>query len=130
MEQALTNVFELMKYHGMLFLKITNSDWDYLVPNWHPTNGYILYPSSPIASIPLDTGIIVPYFGIFYVDPQSSNDMKQTTVTVRTLRAEVIDGTETGVHGGVANHTRKIAPVRQEEENVLEAIAKELGAAH
>jgi hypothetical protein len=125
-EKALTNAFALGKYYGMPFLEVTNSDWDYLAPNWHPRNGYILYEGDPIARIPLDTGITVPYRATFYITLQSQLEIKKTKITIRTMQAEVIDGQEQGVHGGQASHSRIITPVRQEEQAVIEAILKQL----
>jgi hypothetical protein len=124
--QGITNSFDSLKYHEMLLIRVTNSDWDYLAPKWRPTNGYILYESRPIADIPLDTGVTAPYLATFSIEVQQIGLSAKTKVIVRTLQAEVIDGTEQGMHGGIANHTRKIAAVRKEEETILESLANYL----
>ncbi len=72
------------------------------------------------------TGTVeLPYRAYFYIG-LTSTGTNATMVTVRTIQAEVIDGKEPGVHEGWAMHFRKIPPVRQEEENILEAITAEL----
>jgi len=52
----------------------------------------------------------------------------ETEITVRTVSAKVLDGLALG-HGGIAASTAKVPPVRQEEENVLKAVAAQLGLA-
>jgi hypothetical protein len=47
---ALTNAFGMFKYHESPFLSVINNDWDYLAPNFHPKNGFILYNSNFIRS--------------------------------------------------------------------------------
>jgi hypothetical protein len=44
---------------------------------------------------------------------------------IKTISATIIDGQETGIHGGWANHEREVPGVIQEEENVLNAISAE-----
>ena len=128
--EAITNAFSEFVYREMALYKA--SDEAYLVPGWHPTNGFVLSPLSVlgnIANVPLDRNgkNWVPYVAYFYIvaTPMATN---QTTVTVRTIIAEVIDGTEFGWHGGTALHHRKVPPIRREEENVLARIETELKA--
>ena len=107
---AITNRFE-RGYRGMILYPALSES--YLVPNWHPTNGYVLFPIlGPIASVPLQgtKQVFVPYVAYFYIAtfPVDSN---RTKVQVRTVLAKVIDGKEVGVHGGWANHDRVVPPV-------------------
>jgi hypothetical protein len=90
------------------------------------TNGFILYPSSPISTVSLDSGVTVPYTAIFYITFNAQRDTNNTAVTVRTMEAEVVDGHETSVHGGQADHFRQTFPVQREEENIFEAISSYL----
>jgi hypothetical protein len=62
------------------------------------------------------------YIACFNITTRSL-DGSNTTVTVRTEFAQVIDGKEVGVHGGWADHGRDVPPVKAEEENVLNAIS-------
>ena len=96
------------------------------------TNGFVLFPLiGPIASVPLQgqTQVSVPYTACFNITTKAL-DSSNTTVTVRTIYAKVIDGEEVGVHGGWANHERDVPPVKDEEENVLNAISNALVRAH
>ena len=104
---------------------------DYSDTDFHPTSGFILEPfsvSGAISKIPV-IGILgkrdLPYVAHFHIlaKPLSTDE---TEVTVRTIVANVIDGSEPGVHVRWANHYRKVAPVRQEEVNVLSAISEQL----
>ena len=92
---------------------------------WHPTNGFVLTADRATTSIPLNTGVSVPYYPYFHIFLTQLNAMR-TKVTVRTVSATVLDGQEVGVHGGWANHHREVPPVRSEETNVLSAIAAQL----
>ena len=131
---AITSAFGNFRYRDTMLYEAAKSDWDYLVRGWHPTNGFVLAPllsaSGSITNISIDRAgkKRVPYVGYFHilVAPVTTN---RTIVTVRTVRSEVIDGREPSVHGGWANHYRKVPPIRQEEENVLLAIAEELSHA-
>jgi len=122
---AISNAFGAQQYRRMQLYQA--SEEAYLIPGWHPTNGFILFPlgnvGGSITNVPLDRPgePQVPYVASFYI-VTSSLEPKQTKVTVRTIVSEVIDGKELGIHGGEANHHRKVAPVRQEEQNVLSAI--------
>lgn len=117
-----------MGYRGMKLYSATEQS--YLVPNWHPTNGFVLFPLiGPIANVPLRgrTQISVPYRACFNITTKAI-DSTNTSVTVRTIFAKVIDGKEIGVHGGWANHERDVPPVKAEEENVLVAISNSVAA--
>jgi hypothetical protein len=94
---------------------------------WYATNGFALSPSEPIANVPLRGGSAktVPYIAYFNIATKRL-DASNTTVTVRTISPAVIDGEETGVHGGWARHERDVPPVKAEEENVLNAISNAL----
>ena len=128
---AITNAFANYRYRGMSLYDAIGQD--YLALDWHPTNGFVLEPvvivSGSITNIAVGTLIKrrLPYIAYFHI-VAVPNDTNGTTVTVRTVLAEVIDGREPGIHGGWANHHRKVPPIRQEEENVLAAIAKELSS--
>ncbi len=122
---AITNAFGDNRYRGMALNPA--SGYTFPVKDWNPTNGHVLRPLmvSTITNVLLSSGLSAPYSPFFHIriTPENTN---QTKVIVRTVSAEVIDGQEMGVHGGWASHTRKVTPVRQEEENVLNAIAEEL----
>jgi hypothetical protein len=126
---AITNAFANHRYRGMSLYNAAGQD--YLVPGWHPSNGFALEPALSVdGSITnLPAGMLmkksVPYVAYFHIvtTPLGTD---ATSVTVRTILAEVIDGKEPGVHGGWANHYRKVHPMRQEEENVLAAVAEQL----
>ena len=125
---AITNAFKDFKYRGMDLYEATKFRWDDMAPGWHPTNGFQLFPlRGPVTNVPLTRshGVAVPYRPYFYIGLTSIGS-NQTRVNVRTLLAEVDDGKEPGIHGGWAVRTRKVKPVRQEEQNVLDAIAVEL----
>ena len=115
---------------GKSSLSPSPSDFD-LVPGWHSTNGFVLYTfHESFTKVPMrrSGGKSLPYIAYFHIDltPLATN---QTKVTVRTILSEVIDGRETlNLHGGEANHYRKVPPVRQEEERVVTAIAEALSA--
>ena len=124
---AITNAYgDSSKSKMILQLAVERgADW---IHGWHPTNGFLLFSFDPIADVPVLTLIgkkQVPYFPYFHVvvTPLNSN---QTQVVVRTVRSEVIDGKEIGVHSGLANHYRKVLPVRREEKHVIEAISGQL----
>ena len=124
---AITNAFKDLRYREMYLVEDTLVRQE-VGHRFSETNGFVLMPFSgdgSIGTIPLATGKTVRYCADFYITtkPASSN---QTIVTVHTARAGVLDGQETGIHGGLANHYRDIPPVRREEENVLTAIAEEL----
>jgi hypothetical protein len=128
-ELAAAGAFANARYRDMDLESSANETG--VVPGWKETNGYVLIwlgPSAGITNVPLDRAgkISVPYVAYFHIDfsPVTTN---VTKVTVRTIRSEVIDGTEVlNIHGGNAFHFRKVPPVRQEEESVLAAIAEQL----
>ena len=121
---AVTNAFLEGKYRGM-FLSPAQ-DNAYLVDGWHPTNGLVLFPiMGDIASVPLTSGVTVPYWCAFYITI-APVDRDHSTVTVRSIKSSVADGQEPGIHGGWARHSREVPPIRQEEESVISAIAGEL----
>ena len=104
-------------YRGMDLRPAAES---FIGPNWHVTNGFVLFPlTGAIAKVPLrgHPGSLVPYKACFNIATRA-DDASTTTVEVRTVFARVIDGEELGIHGGWANHERDVAPVRLEEENV------------
>ena len=127
---AITNTFPDLRYRQM-FLKQAD-DFD-LIQGWHSTNGFVLEPFGvppSITNVPLDHvgNRKVPYVAYFHFEI-SPLGTSRTKVTVRTISSGVIDGKEISVHGGWANHYRKVPPIRQEEENLLLAIAEELSRA-
>ena len=75
-----------------------------------------------ITNVVLDNGRVLPYLASFYIETEPVTTSR-TKVTVRTISSGVPDGQETGIHGGVAGHVRNIAPLRQEEENILTQIS-------
>jgi len=119
---AITNAFRLFKYHDLMLTDPIGSDW--MAPDWHPTNGFLLMPTVGIIGKIPTVGIFgkreLPYLATFHirVDALTAN---QTRVVVRTVIAKVVDGLALG---------HSVPPVRQEEENVLSAIAEELDGPH
>jgi len=100
----------------------------YLVPGWHATNGLVLFSiDQTITNIQLNdpAGTWVPYVAYFHIELQPAGS-GITRVTVRTIKSDVIDGKEPGIHGGWADHHRAVPPVRQEEENILRRICDQL----
>ena len=123
MINAISNAFPFTDYRGMMLTPAPDSA--YLVEGWHPTNGFVLFPlMGPITNILLNTGSVVPYRPSFYIS-LSSSQSKQTRIIVNTIKATIVDGQETGIHGGWANHEREVPGVIQEEQNVLDAISTE-----
>lgn len=112
---AITNAFKSGHYNDMLLGPAVGSGE--LARGWHPTNGFVLFP-----------GTGTRYYAYFHivVFPTSTN---LTKVVVRTIEADVVNGKEPGLHGGLALHFSKTQPIPKEEENVLSAIAQELDAA-
>jgi hypothetical protein len=116
---AITNAFESYRYREMAL--IHTGVLDYTIHGRKFEGGYDLTCMSllgAITNVVLDNGRVLPYFASFYVETEPVSE-NRTKVTVRTISSGVPDGRETGVHGGVAGHVRNIAPLRQEEENVL-----------
>jgi hypothetical protein len=127
---AISNAFNQFKYHDLMLTDPIGSDW--LAPGWHPTNGFLLLPTVGIVGMVPTIGILgkreLPYVATFHitVDALAAN---QTRVVVRTVIAKVVDGVALG-HGGTPGNTKRVPPVRQEEENVLSAIAEQLNGPH
>jgi len=123
LNQVISNCFPDGKYRGMVLDPATNRA--YLAKGWAPSNGFALFPlTGPITNIPLEGGNSAPYRPVFYISllPQNHDE---TRVKVQTILATIVDGQEMGIHGGWANHQREITPVRNEEQNVLDAITAE-----
>jgi hypothetical protein len=123
---AITNAFDLFKYPGVLFTSPIGEDW--MAPNWHPTNGYLLQNTGdPLAKVPME-GLFgrrnLRYRADFHVTivRQTNNE---TVVNVRTVYARVLDGISL-THSGFGPGFIQVPPIRREEENVLSAIQKEL----
>jgi hypothetical protein len=124
--EAISNAFNGTGYRGM-HLDSAAEDPTYFRKH-SPTNGYVLFPlMGPIAVVPLrgQPPIDVPYTAIFNIVTEADGP-NRTRVSVWTFSATVIDGKETGIHGGWANHTREVPPVQKEEQNVFDAISKAL----
>jgi len=118
-----------MGYRGM---DLSPSAEPFLGPNWHVTNGFVLFPlSGPITNVPLrgHTNVLAPYTACFNIITRPV-DSSHTEVLVRTIFAKVRDGKEIGVHGGWANHERDVPPVKAEEENVLTTISNAMLVPH
>jgi hypothetical protein len=114
------------RYHNMS-LSLARQAFD--GSEWYATNGFALSPSEPIANVPLHGGSAktVPYIAYFNITTKPVNQ-SNTMVTIRTIFPKVVDGEETGIHGGWARHERDVPPVKAEEENVLNAISNALVA--
>jgi hypothetical protein len=129
--ECITNALGDFRYRGMQLCEA--SEASSLLPNSSLENGFVLRTiHEPIARVPLDKNgnQWVPYIAYFHISVVPvSNDL--TRVTVRTILSEVIDGKEPfNFHGGTANHYRKVPAVREEEENVLDAIGARLTRAN
>jgi hypothetical protein len=123
---AITNAFRGGKYRAMIFGLA--SEFPYRTPNQRQTNGFVLLPMfGPITNVPLNgrQTVYVPYTPSFYIRTIPLNS-SNTTLIVLTAEATVIDGEESGIHGGWANHIREVSPVRSEEVNVINAITEAL----
>jgi hypothetical protein len=125
--RAITTAFSDFRYRSTFLEPAV--ECRYLVTGWHPTNGFVLFPlDGAISNVPLDSSgnksvPYIPYFHIIVTSVKSN----ETRLTVRTIRAEVIDGKELfNVHGGEALHHRKVPPVAQEETNVILEVEKAL----
>jgi hypothetical protein len=123
---AISNAFELARYNEMMLTEAVGGDW--LAEAWHPTNGFLLQPTlEPTARIPT-RGLLgrrqLPYLAWFHITTTPTGE-SQTTVSVRTVLAKVVDGIALG-HGGTTGGTVKVAPVRREEERVLAAISEQI----
>lgn len=123
---VISNTFRLFHYHDMMLSDAPGSD--YLAPNWHPTNGFVLLPTVSIVGTVPTKGILgnrrLGYVATFHITttPLATN---KTKITVRTVTSKVLDGIALG-HGGTVANTASVAPIRQEEENILKAIEVEL----
>lgn len=123
---AITNAFANFSYRGM----VLREDEDLVNQQVGSTKRHFLLwaKHEPVAKVPLDKAWTkwVPYIADFRITvAASSHDL--TCVVVQTVLAEVIDGKETfNLHGGTANHYRKVPAVREEEKNILVAIGVEL----
>jgi hypothetical protein len=112
-------------YRGMCLTSSSESSYG---TNWRASNAFVLFPLiAPITNVPLrgSPPVFVPYSACFNITLKAV-DNSNTSVLIRTIFAKVIDGEETGVHGGWAHHSRDVSPVRMEEENVLNAISNTL----
>ena len=127
---AISNAFGDYRYKYMTLYEAAK--WPDIIPGHTVTEGFVLcsYELGGIAKVPLDRARTkwVPYFADFHITVKSFG-RNQTKVTVRSIRPLVIDGKEIGLHFGPAVHYRNVPPVRQEEENILLAIAEELSRA-
>jgi hypothetical protein len=123
---AISNAFRLFSYNEMMLSEAVGEDW--LAEGWHPTNGFLLQPTlEPTAYIPTK-GLLgsrhLPYLAWFHITTTPTGPT-QTTVSVRTVLAKVVDGITLG-HAGTTGGTVKVAPVRREEERVLVAITEQI----
>ena len=123
---AITNAFDVLDYHDMLFVPIDPTVPFTMPPGKVVTNGFELLHGLQVAStVPLDNGKSLPYDADFYITVRAGPS-NRTTVTVRTIHATVRDGEEPGIHGGWAIHPRAVTPVQREEDNVITAISDRL----
>jgi hypothetical protein len=123
---AITNAFRLFRYHEMMLSDAVGTD--YLAPDWHPTNGLILLPTTSIIAKVPSKGFFgtrqLAYVASFHITA-TAVDSNRTRVTVRTVTSKVMDGLAVG-HGGVTPNLFSVKPVTREEQNVLDAIQAEL----
>ncbi len=123
---AITNAFRLFSYNEMMLTEAIGNDS--LAEGWHPTNGFLLLPTlEPTARI-ATRGLLghrqLPYLAWFHITTTAVGQ-SQTTVSVRTVLAKVVDGIALG-RAGTTGGTVKVAPVRREEERVLAAISDQV----
>lgn len=129
MSVAITNAFDSYRYREMAL--IHTGGLDYEMHGRKYQGGYSLSCMSvtgTYTNISLDNGRTAPYLAHFYIEAHPV-DTNRTKVIVYTIYSQVLDGQEVGVHGGWANHYRDIAPLRQEEENILAQIAAQVHVA-
>lgn len=124
--EAITNAFDLFKYHDMMLTDPIGEDW--MARDWHPTNGFLLVPTvSTIATVPTK-GLLgirhLPYVATFHITLKLEGT-NQTQVNVRTVTAKVLDGIGLG-HGGSVANTANVPAVREEETNIIKAIEAEI----
>ncbi len=128
---AITNAFSGHQYRNMILYPAASSGADF--SSNRLAYCFTLEPTlsvdGAITTIPVRgaRSTTLPYVAYFSICcAATGND--HSKVTVRTTRSEVIDGKEPGLHGGWANHYRKVPPVQREEDNVLGAIGAALDA--
>jgi hypothetical protein len=125
--EAISNAFNWVGYRGMHLSSAVEAPAYFRAQD--STNGFVLFPfNGPIATVPLrgHPPTVVPYKAIFNITMKAEG--ARTSVSVRTVFPRVIDGEETGIHGGWAKHGRDVPPVQREEQNVLDAISNALAA--
>lgn len=98
-----------------------------LVPDWHPTNGFLLHNWG----LPLKGGSgyggTEPYIAYFHIVLVPLDDRK-TLITVKTVYSKVLAGKRPSLHNlGYANRYRKVSPRPEEEWQVIVAVAAEMG---
>lgn len=124
---AMTNAFASHNYHNMLLSPIP-CQYDAIKRRWidkPATNEWELYSNLLPLGVITKGGKSLPYFAHFEIrlDQETTNRCK---VTVRTISSFVHNGKEIGVHGGWAWGAKNVAPVLQEETNVLARIDSQL----
>jgi len=129
---AITNALDGSRYRDTLLVN-AESFGPGVVPGllpltnglWAATNGFVLFPiTGPIAVIPLGKKM-VSYYATFHIktEPAGTN---LTKVIVRTVESHVINGKEPTLLFGWVQHEEHVAPVLQEETNVLLVISNAL----
>ena len=123
---AITNAFDNLKYHDMLFVPVDEGIGATLARGWVVTNGFQLLPGmEALCVVPVDNGKSLPYDATFYITiaPAPSN---RTTVLVRTTTASLRDGVYSDIHSSQAIRFRPVKPLQREEDNVLTVISEQL----
>jgi hypothetical protein len=128
--KAVTNAFSSWRYHDMLFVPLS-SHYDVAMKrsvSKPATHEWTI----ETADLPGTSQILVtwnkamvPYSARFLITAEQLVT-NQVVVTVTTSSASIPDGREIGLHGGWAVHMKHIAPVPEQETNVLSRIQSQL----
>ena len=118
---AITNLFRHDYYHlSLLVIELSPT-----MTEGGLTNGWLATPAGPQLTDIVKGKKTLPYFAAFHISVESAGS-NQCRLGVRTLSSWVHNGKEIGIHGGWAHHAMDVAPLLQEETNLLFQIAREL----
>jgi hypothetical protein len=126
---AITNAFSSCRYHDMGFMS-DECQFDTGRSRWTKrpaTNEWSLYPQELPVSVIARRKSTVPYYADFLITAEQ-HATNRCRITVATTSAQIPDGREIGIHGGWAVHMKDIAPILEEETNVLSRFERQLDA--
>jgi len=123
---AITNAFDLFRYHGLMLTDPIGSDW--MARDYHPTNGFLLLPTTETLCTVQTLGFLgkrhLPYEASFHITLMADGT-NRTRVVVRTVTARAVNGLGLGPCGPCTGSVR-VRPIRREEENVIDAIGEKI----